>query len=58
MAWDRELTKTQRKYLLMYYQEVMTMQEIADCCGVDRATVSRTLRRARLRLRRVLQYYI
>lgn len=57
-AWQCELTETQRRYLLMYYREVMTMQEIAERCGVDLSTVSRTLRRARKRLRRVLQYYI
>ena len=49
---------TQRRYLLMYYNEVMTMREIAERCGVDITTVSRTLRRARMRLRRVLQYYL
>ena len=57
-AWRRELTEKQRRYLHLYYSEVMTMREIAGRCGVDISTVSRTLRRARMRLRRVLQYYI
>lgn len=57
-AWNTELTDCQRRYLHDYYHDVMTMQQIADRRGVNIATVSRTLRRARNRLRRVLQYYI
>lgn len=56
-AWQNELTDCQRKYLLLYYQDTMTMREIAARCGVNTATVSRTLKRARNRLRQVLQYY-
>mgnify|MGYP002626882745 CR=1 FL=1 len=57
-SWNCELTDTQRRYLLHYYQDAMTMQEIASRYGVNIATVSRTLKRARQRLRRVLQYYV
>ena len=57
-AWDTELTACQRKYLLCYYQDTMTMREIAEQFGVSVQTVSRTLKRARCRLRHVLQYYL
>ena len=58
LAWQQELTKRQRIYLDHYYHDAMTMQAIADTYGVNVSTVSRTLRRARNRLRHVLQYYI
>ena len=57
-AWDTELTDCQRRYLLCYYQDTMTMREIAEAFGVCIPTVSRTLKRARGRLRHVLQYYL
>lgn len=56
-AWQNELTDCQRKYLLCYYRDTLTMREIAARYGVNIATVSRTLKRARNRLRQVLQYY-
>lgn len=58
LAWHRELTDCQRRYLNYYYRDAMTMREIAERCGVNVSTVSRTLRRARERLRHVLQYYL
>lgn len=57
-AWNTELTDCQKCYLLLYYRDLHTMKEIAEMQGVTVPTVSRTLRRARNRLRRVLQYYI
>ena len=57
-AWDNELTDCQQRYLSLYYRDRLTMKEIAQLHGVNTATVSRTLRRARNRLQRVLQYYI
>lgn len=57
-AWAAELTPIQRRYLHDYYAETLTMQKIAARYGVNVATVSRTLRRARERLRRVLRYYV
>ena len=41
------LTKKQKCYIIMYYVRGMTMQEIADYCGVNRSTVSRTIALAR-----------
>ena len=56
-CWNNELTDCQRRYLLHYYRDCMTMRAIAAEYGVNVSTVSRTLRRARNRLRRILQYY-
>lgn len=56
-CWKQELTDCQRRYLLHYYRDCMTMRAIAEQYGVTVPTVSRTLKRARCRLRRVLQYY-
>lgn len=58
LAWKRELSETQRRYLDLYYRRAMTTYAIAEACGVSQPTVSRTLTRARNRLRHVLQYYI
>ena len=48
------LTKTQKYYIILYYRDGMTMEEIAKLCGVNRSTVSRTLKRARERLKRAI----
>ncbi len=40
----------QKRYLLMYYKDNMTMDEIADRCGVAKSTVSRTIARGRDRI--------
>jgi len=39
------VTVTQQKYILNYYIDQMTTAEIAEIYGVDRSTVSRTIRR-------------
>ena len=57
-CWQTALTPCQKRYLLLYYQQHMTMRAIAEQCGVDITTVSRTLKRARIRLRGILQYYL
>lgn len=51
-----ELTPTQRKYMELYYWNKMTMENIAKKYGVNKATVSRTLKRARTRLSKYLKY--
>lgn len=55
-AREQELTARQRQLLTMYYDQGMTMPEIAQDLGLNRSTVSRTLRRARERLYRCLRY--
>lgn len=56
LARARELTPRQREFLERYFDDGLTMQEIAEESGVNPSTVSRTLRRAKERLRRALQY--
>ena len=55
-ARERELTPRQRHMLELYYDQGMTIPQIAGELGLNRSTVSRTLRRARDRLYRFLRY--
>ena len=55
-ARERELTARQQQVLALYYDQGMNMPQIAKELGVNRSTVSRTLRRARARLYRCLRY--
>ena len=55
-ARERELTPRQRQVLDLYYDRGMTIPRIAEELGLNRSTVSRTLRRARDRLYRFLRY--
>ena len=51
-----ELTANQREILLAYYIRNRTIPQIAEDRGVNKSTVSRTLRRAEEKLRRYLRY--
>ena len=53
---EAELTPCQRATLAAYYFRHLTVPEIAREQGVNKSTVSRTLRRAEARLRRCLRY--
>ena len=55
-AREQELTPRQRQMLALYYDQGMNIPRIAQELGVNRSTVSRTLRRARDRLYRCLRY--
>ena len=55
-ARERELTPRQRLYLEQYFEGGLTVKQIAQASGVNPSTVSRTLHRAKTRLRRALQY--
>ena len=52
----QELTPRQQQMLEMHFEQNMSGAEIARELGLNRSTVSRTLRRAQERLRRCLQY--
>ena len=52
----QELTPRQQQMLSMRFEQNMSVTEIAQELGLNRSTVSRTLRRAQERLRRCLQY--
>jgi len=56
IAREKELTPRQRYMLELYYDRQMSVTEIAQELGVNISTVSRTLQRARNRLRHYLQY--
>ena len=56
IAREKELTPRQRCMLELYYDRQMSVTEIAQELGVNISTVSRTLQRARNRLRHYLQY--
>ena len=51
-----ELTELQRLTLTAYYFQEQTIPQIAAERGVNKSTVSRTLRRAEEKLRRYLKY--
>ena len=53
---QRELTPIQRDTLLDYHIYGKTIPQIAQERGVQKSTVSRTLRRAEARVRRCLRY--
>lgn len=53
---QEELTETQRQVLMAYYFQERTVTQIAEERGVNKSTISRTLRRAEDRLKRFLKY--
>lgn len=55
-AMREELTGRQREVLLLYYDERLNMREISDRLGVERSSISRTIKRGEHRLRRCLRY--
>lgn len=55
-AREQELTPRQQQVLTLRYEQNMSGAEIARMLGLNRSTVSRTIRRAQERLRRCLQY--
>ncbi|MDE6519341.1 MAG: sigma-70 family RNA polymerase sigma factor [Ruminococcus sp.] len=55
---QNELTEKQRNIVLMYYYKNMDMTEISKHTGVTVQAVSATMARARLRIYKILKYYI
>lgn len=55
-ALQEDVTARQRQTLLMYYGQGMNMREIGEVLGVDKSTVSRTIKRGEARLQRCLRY--
>ena len=55
-ALREDVTEHQRQMLLLYYAEGLNMREIGERLGVDKSTVSRTIKRGERRLRRCLRY--
>lgn len=55
-AINSELTEKQRIYFWLYYMEGLTLKEISVAQNVSVSSVSRTIKRARSRMKRVLKY--
>lgn len=55
-ARQQELTSRQRQVVELYFDQGLNMTQIGCRLGVHRSTVSRTLQRAKARLRRALCY--
>ena len=55
-ALREDVTPKQRQVLLLYYSEGLNMREIGEQLGVDKSTVSRTIKRGERRLQRCLRY--
>lgn len=56
VALERELNDRQRQIYVMYYIDGVTIPQIAAIMGVNKSTISRTLKRANERLAKVLRY--
>ncbi len=54
MEWD--LTERQRECVELYFFDKLTMDEIATRLNVDKSTVCRHLKKAKLRLKRAFAY--
>ena len=55
-ALRQDITAKQRQYMMLYYGQNMSMEAIAKEFGVNKSTVSRTLKRGRQRLYHCLRY--
>lgn len=55
-ALKHDVTPRQRQMLALYYGEGMNMRQIGTLLGVNKSTVSRTVKRGEQRLRRCLRY--
>lgn len=53
---EEDVTERQRTMLTLYYAQGLNMREIGERLGVDRSTVSRTIKRGEQRLLRCLRY--
>jgi len=52
-----ELTEKQRTCILMYYGEMMKMKDIANTLGIGVSSVSRHIKKAKLRIKKTMEYY-
>ena len=55
-ALRQDVTERQREYMILYYGRNMSMEAIAQRFGVNKSTVSRTIKRGERRLQRCLRY--
>lgn len=55
-ALKSDVTPRQREMLMLYYGKGLNMRQIGEMLGVDKSTVSRTVKRGERRLKRCLRY--
>ena len=55
-ALREDVTPRQQQVLFLYYVQGLNMRQIAEALGVERSTVSRTLKRGEERIRRRMRY--
>ena len=55
-ALREEVTDRQRQVLFLYYVQGLNMRQIAEALGVERSTISRTLKRGEERIRHRMRY--
>lgn len=55
-ALRQDVTDRQRQFLMLYYGQGLNMRQIGERVGVNKSTVSRTIKRGEARLRRCLRY--
>lgn len=55
-AINQELTEKQREYLMLYFVDGKTMQEIAEIFSINKATVQKAICRAKENLLHILRY--
>ena len=55
-ALKEDITPRQRETMLLYYGQGLNMREIGERLGVDKSTISRTIKRGERRLERCLRY--
>ena len=53
-----DLTSNQKKMVYLKYYEQLKNKEIAEQLGLDASTVSRTLKRARERIKKSMRLYM
>lgn len=52
---DNNLTEKQKCYIMLYYKQGLTLEQIGELFGVNPSTVSRTIARGRQRLLKGMQ---
>lgn len=55
---EEKLSDRQKECIRLYYFEQLKMNEVANLMGIDRTTVSRTLKRGRNRIKMSLEYLL
>ena len=56
LALREDVKPRQRECMLLYYEKQLNMRQIGELMGIDKSTVSRTIKRGETRLRRCLRY--